>query len=686
MSTTNIDEQKMQQINSSDTIKEFMKKCNNNFSNIFLHRSGPEGKQGVEGSQGVPTKPKVPIHVWREGFEYYSETPSIDGDGYEINYDEDLTDIKYQEGHLIMLKNGHVYILEVLEEDGNSTLKPNYIMALQSYNQDDVINGKSAYIHIAYANSTAPDYVDFITNEKLQKQEKENVGNGEIKYKYMGIYSDCNENPDEKNHYVYTLVRIVGDPGEKGDKGDKGDTPTSTSVEVVGYSLENLNLDSEFWKSSISELGELKPGTPIYMLNEYTWNDGTVTRGKTVTMAGTQGIKGETGRVLFYLGSFVDGTLTGKTVKGLLNQYRCDYYIDAAGRAWMRTGTELYATGNSTGNSGSSNWIPSEKVGFLQAGAIHADMINTGSITANSALVTKLFAQDVEAKNLKVQAANIQGTLTADKIKTGRISSKDKNSYFDLDTGDFVLGNDNGAALKYIDNTLTIGGVPTNDDIEKILTRLGVVENIEYNIEVGGRNLLRNTETMQSWTSSGCSDSTVSSTTDTLKGKDATWVTGIGGNDKYKVKYSLMEHTDEHFDTTRPYALSFNFKALNYTQCVRVNLKPNQSDESEWSEVIKLAPDEEKRISFIGYLTANTNLELCMGAEYWDSDENSNFKADFVINEMKLEYGTVATDWTPAPEDVDDAITEVDSKSQALEYLKKALENNTEIVNGLIAT
>lgn len=468
MSTTNIDEQKMQQINSSDTITQFMEKCNNNFSNIFRYRSGPEGKQGVEGSQGVPTKPKVPIHVWRKGVEYYNETSS--GDGYVINDCKvDLTDIKYQEGHLIMLKNGHVYILEEYE---NSTLKPNYIMALQSYNQDDVIDGRSSYIHIAYTNST-DDYYDFITNEELQKQE--NVGNGEIKYKYMGLYSNYEEESSPFPE-TYTWIRIVGDTGEKGDKGDKGDTPTSTSVEVVGYSLEDLDLDSKNWEKTISELGELKPGTPIYIKNRYTWNDGTVTYGKTVTMAGTQGIKGETGRVLFYLGSFSDGTLTGKSVKGYLNEYRCDYYIDATGQAWMRTGTSEIADGHMFGKDNiGDNWVPSDKVGFLQAGAISADMINVETLAANKAFIDEMVANKAFIGEIVADTAfieKIQSTeISADKISSGKISSDDGKSYFDLDTGDFVLGNDNGAALKYTSETgtLTIGGINDDADVQSLM-------------------------------------------------------------------------------------------------------------------------------------------------------------------------------------------------------------------------
>lgn len=57
------------------------------------------------------------------------------------------------------------------------------------------------------------------------------------------------------------------------------------------------------------------------------------------------------------------------------------------------------------------------------------------------------------------------------------------------------------------------------------------------------------------------------------------------------------------------------------------------------------------------------------------------------LTNIKLEQGTKATDWTPAPEDVDDAIAAVDSKAQALEYLKAALtDGSTEFAGGLTMT
>jgi len=125
-------------IETTDTISQFMEKCNRNFTNLIENNGGPIGSQGERGEQGAPTKPKVPIHAWKKGKEYETET-SYDGKNFEIYVDdinEDLTNVKYQEGHLILLENAHVYILEVDNTVSNYSLKPRFLITLQlSYNQ-----------------------------------------------------------------------------------------------------------------------------------------------------------------------------------------------------------------------------------------------------------------------------------------------------------------------------------------------------------------------------------------------------------------------------------------------------------------------------------------------------------------------------------------------------------------------
>jgi hypothetical protein len=238
-------------IELSDTISQFMEKCNNNFSAIIEWGGGPAGEKGEMGNPGAPTKPKVPIHVWRENIEYDYEN-TISSDEYIINeWYEDLSDIKYQDGHLIMLKNAHVYILE----SDNFGLKPKYLMGLQSFNPADVIDGKNAYIHIAYSN--APNSSDgFITDQQLRGDSistfslRRDSRSNPIDKAYMGVYSDNNiDSSTTPSRYTWVKIQggvgpqgVAGPVGPQGEKGDKGD----------GYIGHPYTIDLEGDMSTIS--------------------------------------------------------------------------------------------------------------------------------------------------------------------------------------------------------------------------------------------------------------------------------------------------------------------------------------------------------------------------------------------------------------------------------------------------
>ena len=253
---------------TNDTISELMEKYNNNFSTIIECGGGPAGVEGKEGKQGVPTKPKVPIHVWKKNEDYQSEYTTNDiNTPYGIYDYEDLSDVKYQEGHLIVLENGHVYILENNE---NYDLTPKYKIALQSYNAGDVVDGRSAYMHIAYANEPN-SYYGFITDQELRENDdnaepiatfnlRRSVNSSNVSdMPYMGIYSD-NEEASSKDPNRYTWVRVQGKDGapgtsgENGDKGDKGDKGEKgeQGERGDGYTGQSYTIDLEGDMSTIS--------------------------------------------------------------------------------------------------------------------------------------------------------------------------------------------------------------------------------------------------------------------------------------------------------------------------------------------------------------------------------------------------------------------------------------------------
>jgi hypothetical protein len=104
----------------------------------------------------------------------------------------------------------------------------------------------------------------------------------------------------------------------------------------------------------------------------------------------------------------------------------------------MRTGVEGEKDGYFSGNQNDQNWKVSTKVGFLQAGAIHSDMINTDSLIADAGFINKLKvtnanidgqldANKIKVEDIKITNANIDGQLDANKIKVEDIKITNAN-------------------------------------------------------------------------------------------------------------------------------------------------------------------------------------------------------------------------------------------------------------------
>lgn len=105
----------IQTITTSDTIKQFMEKCNDNFSSIVENGGGPMGKKGETGETGATGKRGNKFHLVEiEGSDYSEEFP-IEEAKELIKDLEDLED-----GDFVLFSNG--YICDVsLEEDGESS-------------------------------------------------------------------------------------------------------------------------------------------------------------------------------------------------------------------------------------------------------------------------------------------------------------------------------------------------------------------------------------------------------------------------------------------------------------------------------------------------------------------------------------------------------------------------------------
>ena len=177
---------------------------------------------------------------------------------------------------------------------------------------------------------------------------------------------------------------------------------------------------------------------------------------------------------------------TSKFVAGGDTLYHYVYTQGAQGGTWEITplseialdGTSVYYIALKCQREGmSGEWICETTQHKVDEDATHW-YFNWGILTVDSAGVYTL----IETRG--------NAYMYGDNLICGKISDLAKKSWFDLTRGEFVLGDkgDGTAALKYVNGVLTIGGLPSQSEINNILTRLGALENIK----IGGENLTPN--------------------------------------------------------------------------------------------------------------------------------------------------------------------------------------------------
>ena len=108
----------IEEIKKSDNIKQFMEKCNDNFSSIARNGGGPRGADGETGATGATGKRGHEIQV----FDVYDE--SIDQSMLEDFNDEKASyliqnsDREFEEDDFVFFTNGYIGHITKSEEDG----------------------------------------------------------------------------------------------------------------------------------------------------------------------------------------------------------------------------------------------------------------------------------------------------------------------------------------------------------------------------------------------------------------------------------------------------------------------------------------------------------------------------------------------------------------------------------------
>ena len=162
-------------------------------------------------------------------------------------------------------------------------------------------NGKTPYLHIAYANS-ADGSVGFSTTDSVGKS-------------YIGQYTDFTER-DSENYWVYAWTKIKGDDGADGKPGKDGKGIESiTEYYLTSASNSGITASSYGWSTAIPTM------TPerkyLWNYEEIRYNDGTSEK-KTPKIIGAYGNTGEEGIgikniVNYYLATSLGSGVTTST-------------------------------------------------------------------------------------------------------------------------------------------------------------------------------------------------------------------------------------------------------------------------------------------------------------------------------------------------------------------------------------
>ena len=197
-------------------------------------------------------------------------------------------------------------------------------------------------------------------------------------------------------------------------------------------------------------------------------------------------------------------------------------------------------------------------------------------------------------------------------------------------------------------------------------------------IDVGGRNLLRNSNKYSSWYRPDAAASYITTTSDYLK------FTPPSSSNWWMIEPLPVNISINDWDKTAQYTISIDFKiegktgSPNYpymavaTKSSTAGGYGTRLNEMALTQLGIAGTSTWARYSqtFTGDYTTwqqrNTGTPVCVTIYIWLYSNSSEYTAAYFRN-IKLEKGNKATDWTPAPEDVEEEIASVeDTATEAL--------------------
>ena len=561
------------------------------------------------------------------------------------------------------------------------------------------VDGKTSYLHIAYATS-ADGKSGFSISDSANKT-------------YIGQYTDfTSTDSTDPTKYKWTLIK--GATGAKGDTGATGNGISAIKEQYYRSSSSTVLTDGS-WSDTY----------PGWVNGKYIWTRSviTYTNGNSVTTTPVcvSGAKGDTGAqgIQGIQGPQGIQGVQGPTGPSGATSYFHIKYSSVAKPTSSSEMTETpskyigtYVDFTETDSDDPSKYTWSQFEG--SQGPKGEQGIAGIGVDGKTSYLHIAYATSADGKSGFSISDSANKTYIGQYTDFTSTDSTDPTKYkWTLIKGATGAKGDTGATgngiksttITYLvsnSNTETPTGnwsatVPTTDETNKYLwTRTVItytddtastsysVSSTMDSLSIGGRNLLLGTNSNNLASKCGFASSALLSTKN-IEFSDDSYYIKISLNEESTASskwsfiwYSISKkYIDEIAKKGAGYsiALSFEYKANNindnsldtyisnnestvFLTNRAVFILKNQADWKTEKIILKTISISEETYKNLDYNTTMVHINA------WSLHKAiSSYPASIYLRHFKLEIGNVATDWTPAPEDVDESISDVNNKA-----------------------
>lgn len=596
---------------------------------------GPQGEKGEQGEQGPPGPQGAPGLDGIQGPKGDQGIPGKDGKDGKTQY----THIAYANSadgrtDFSVSDSNREYIGMYVDFAQNDSADPTKYAWSKIKGTDGAIgtpgkpgaDGKTPYLHIAYANS-ADGKTGFSTTDGTNKL-------------YIGQYTDYTQ-ADSTDATKYTWTKIKGEQGERGlqglqgEKGEQGIPGTAGANGKTSYfHIKYSSVAKPTTFSQMTETPSAYIGTYVDFVQEdstdparYTWSQ----------FKGSQGVKGDQG-------------IAGKNgADGKTSYLHIAYANSADGK-----------TGFDVSNSAGKFYI-GQYTDFTQADSTDPTKYAWTKIKGeNGKDGTNSRSYILEASDTAIKKG-ADGALTPSKI-TFRSFYRDGDSATRIPyNGRFKIEestNGTSYSVKYTSSANESAKEYTPTATAKILrctlysadgtinaldTQSVVVLTDVDNLEIGGRNLLLNTgfNTFNHWIKG--------SNTKSLQMVNGWCEVTIGGTWSGFVQEFIPEKNVEYIVSYEAYLVD----TVAETAVLETDFgTPDQN------QTINKTPAKYSLKLKYPSTSLNGKIDFMLS--------NNEVGKKWRIRNIKLEKGNKATDWSPAPEDIETLVVTLSNDSQTV--------------------